>query len=127
MSLSSLISEADISNITSRAGDPNLHLLAYPSPNLRALELLLERTNELDASLRHYWHSFEPEPRILGLLKEHTAQSHITQDTKLNLHNSLHSLVGSDARIRRHRKIQYGEDVPFSEEQIPGYVVAVIG
>ena len=119
MALSSLVSDLQISNLLQ---NDNLHLFGRAPPDISSLTQLLDRTNELSAALRRSYLAFDPEPRILSLLKEHTSHGKIVEDAQRESNEYVKTLE----RLRS-ESVRYGEDVPLSRDSLPDYVLNRIG
>jgi len=119
MALSSLVSDLHFSNLLQ---NDNLHLFGRAPPDISSLTQLLDRTNQLSASLRRSYLAFDPEPRIVSLLKEHTSHSKIVEDAQRESSEYVKTLE----RLRS-ESVRYGEDIPLSRDSLPDYVLNQIG
>lgn len=119
MALSSLLADVDVSNLSS---SHDLHPLGDDLPDIPSLIRLLEQTNHLNAALKENYLTFEPEPRIVALLKEHTTHAKVLDDAKREAREYTRALQS----LRRDSAL-YGEDVPVSVDLLPNYVLSRIG
>lgn len=131
MALESLLYNIDLTSLPSTSYPyETLHPFSQSSPSVAALTDLLERTSELDRSLRTHWRSnhFDTQPRLVGLLKEHTEQARHAHSSKDDAKKRLDVLVGGidHPERRRTRKFMYGEDVPLDRENIPEFIIHTI-
>lgn len=131
MALESLLYDIDLKSLplTSNPYD-DLHIFSQSSPSVEVLTNLLERASDLDRSLRTHWRSnhFDTQPRLVGLLKEHTEQARFAHSSKSDAKRRLDVLVGGLERAerKRTRKFMYGEDVPLERESIPEFIINAI-
>lgn len=124
MALVSLLADVDVSNL-SPSGDSesnNFHPFGDALPDISSLTRLLEQTNQLSARLNQSYLSFEPEPRIVALLKEHTSHAKVLDDSKRDVREYTRTLHA----IRKSSTL-YGEDVPVSADQLPSFILNRIG
>jgi hypothetical protein len=119
MSFSSLVSDLNVSSLLQ---NDNLHLFGRTPPDISPLTLLLERTSQLSASLRRSYLAFDPEPRIVSLLKEHTSHGKVVEDAQRESNEYVKTLE----RLRS-GGVRYGEDVPLARDSLPDYVLNRIG
>lgn len=124
MALTSLLADVDVSNLSpaSDLQSNDFHPLGNILPDISSLTTLLEQTNQLSARLNQSYLSFEPEPRIVALLKEHTSHAKVLDDAKREVREYTRTLH----TIRKSSTL-YGEDVPVSTDQLPAYVLDRIG
>lgn len=119
MTLSSLVSDLNVSNLLQ---NDNLHPFGRTPPDISPLALLLERTSQLSASIRCSYLAFDPEPRILSLLREYTSHSKVIEDAQRESNEYVKTLE----RLRS-EGVRYGEDVPLVRNSLPDYVLDRIG
>lgn len=83
---------------------------------------LLEQTRHLNTALNQNYLTFEPEPRIVALLKEHTTHAKVLDDAKREAREYSRALQN----LRKDSAL-YGEDVPVSLDLLSNYVLNRIG
>lgn len=128
MALSSLLADLDFSDLLN-ASDGHLHPLDSSQPDIASLTQLLERTAQLRSSLQQSFTSFafEPEPRVVALLKEHTGHERVVETSQREAREYAKALKGLRANNRVGGLALYGEDVPLAHEQVAEYVLSRIG
>lgn len=126
MALSSLLADLDFSQLLD-AFDGHLHPLDAVQPDILSLTQLLERTAQLRSSLQQSFtaFAFEPEPRVVALLKEHTGHERVAESSQRDAREYVKAL--RDVRAQNGGLALYGEDVPLAREQVAEYVLNRIG
>jgi hypothetical protein len=119
MALAALVSDLNLSSVQQ---NDTLHLFGRSPPDISSLTLLLERTSQLSSSLRRSYLAFEPNPRIVSLLKEHTSHGKVVEDAQRESNEYVKTLE----RLRS-GGIRYGEDVLFARDSLPEYLLNRIG